>query len=450
MKKKFLNNSIYLFFFVCLFLLSVYLYFSPRSGIFYFWGKKLDLKPNYLFSLDYAPGKFFVYEVPDIENANINEMLSIIQASTLSRISNYYQQNANIFLENKDEQTLLIIETPSSVIDESLNQLLTVPGRLRIFIQKEEISEEEMILSDDWLSGFDLLEGVTEKDLISTKAQIDFQTKQPVISLVFNDGARKLLLKETRENKSKTLMVMLDDNIVLMSPISEPIFNGKLVISGGRSLYQAEIYAAVLVSKASPITPAIIDREVTIDLDKYQNRPKVSLFGLREIEQWQAHLLLVSGIIFLSLIIMGISLKYLGLFASMMMMVSFFLNFVYIRLSRTIISFELIVAMATIWLWLLLMTQFFLREMIFIKKNGNNSAEAIKKVFSPRRKLIRRSLGIIFLSIIAITSISKSKFFGHYSSVSFVQVMQQLSIFNIFIYSFSVLVITKYLLKDKS
>lgn len=443
MKKKFLNNYVCFFIFVFVFLISVFWYFSSKSGVFYFWGRKIDLKPNYLFSLDYKPGQFLVYEIPKLDAENDNEMLNNIQKSASSRINLYHHQKANISLEKKDGQTLLLVETPTSISEETLDQLLTVPGRLRFFIQKENISEEEMILSDEWLSGFDLLDDVSENDLISAKAQIDFQTKQPVISLVFNDSSRKTLLKETRENISKILMVMLDDSIVLMSPISEPIFNGKIVISGGQSLYEAEIYAAILASSKSSIVPILLDKEVEIDIKKYQIRPEFSLFGLISLDQWQGHLFTVFAISFLLLILTIVRYRSLGIAASLGMVFIFFLNFIFICLVRIPISFELVIAIAITWLWLLSINWLFLTELRFLEDTDMTLTEAVKKVFSPHRKIIRRSLAIILLSVIVITSISKSKFFGYYSSASFVQAMQQISVFNIFMYSITVFLITK-------
>jgi|GEM_PF-5608919 len=443
MKKKFLNNYVCFFIFVFVFLISVFWYFSSKPGVFYFWGRKIDLKPNYLFSLDYKPGQFLVYEIPKLDAENDNEMLNNIQKSASSRIDLYQHQKANISLEKKDGQTLLLVETLTSIPEETLNQLLTVPGRLRFFIQKENISEEEMILSDEWLSGFDLLDDVSENDLISTKAQIDFQTKQPVISLVFNDSSRKTLLKETRENISKILMVMLDDSIVLMSPISEPIFNGKIVISGGQSLFEAEIYAAILASSKSSTVPILLDKEVEIDIEKYQIRPEFSLFGLISLDQWQGHLFTVFAISSLLLILTIVRYRSLGIAASLGMVFIFFLNFVFIRLASIPISFELVIAIAITWLWLLSINWLFLTELRFLEDTDMTLIEAVKQVFSPHRIIIRRSLAIILLSVIVITSIFKSKFFGYYSSASFVQAMQQISVFNIFVYSVTVFLITK-------
>lgn len=444
MKKFILNKSIYLLLLFGVFLFCFLLQILPFDGIVYFWGRKIDLKPEFIFSLDYAPGNIFVYELSNMSEDVQENDLSSLRNMVQSRVKNYYHLKPNLFLENKDDRNFLIVETSINSTKEDVDQLLTKLGKLNFYIQKEDIAEEDLILSDDWLTNFSLIEGVSENNVVSTKAQIDFQSNQPVITIVFDAQARQALLKNTKDNKSKILMVMLDENIVLMSPISEPILNGKIVISGGRSLYQADMNAAILLSETSLITPFLPDEESNLDLGIYGERPKVDLFNLYEFNYWQFHLLMIICFFFLSLVFLIIRYRKIGFIASLMILGIFFVNYGLIRLTGTIISFPVLIAAAVIYLGLFLPTLIYLKELAFLRDQGLSIYDALKKVFSLRRGLIRRPLATLFLAVLASYFVTQLELINSYSSLEFVNALQQFVTINIFIYFFIIFALTKH------
>ncbi len=444
MKKFIFNNSIYLYFLLVFILFNVFIQILPYDGTVYFWGRKIDLKPEFIFSLDYVPGSLFVYEFPKMSKDESEHDLSAFKNMVQSRVRNYYHYQPNLFLENKDDKNFLVVEASINSTKDDIDQLLTKPGRLNFYIQKNDVVEEDLILSDDWLTNFSLVEGVSEKNVVSAKAQIDFQSNQPVIAIVFDAQARQVLLKNTKDSKSKILMAMFDDSIVLMSPISEPILNGKIVVSGGRFLYQAEMNAAILLGEESSIIPLLPQEESNLDLSIYSERPRVSLFNRYQLYYWQFHLLIVICFLVLSSILLIIRYKKIGTAALLLILGIFFLNFSLIRLTGTIVSFPMLIAAIVIYLWLFLPTLIYLKELSYLKDRGSLFYDAIRKVFFLRRRLIRRPIATLFLAVLASYFITQLDSINSYSSLEFVKALQQFGMINIFIYFFIMFALTKH------
>jgi len=156
------------------------------------------------------------------------------------------------------------------IIEKRVNEIgLTEPiiqrqGDRRIIVELPGIKEPEKAI--EMLGKTALLECqdesgatvMTGKDLKDAKAEIN-QNKTSVVSLEFSDEGTKLFADLTTKNVGKHISILLDKKILTSPVVNEPIPSGKAIITGSRSIEEAQELAILLRSGSLPVKVDILE-----------------------------------------------------------------------------------------------------------------------------------------------------------------------------------------------
>jgi preprotein translocase subunit SecD len=104
-----------------------------------------------------------------------------------------------------------------------------------------------------------LLEG---DDIIDAAPGFDAQSHQPIASFRFNARGARHLAHITEENVGRPFAILLDDQVLSVSVIREPISGGSVVISGNFTLEEANTIAMKLRSGTLPGRLSVVDQQV--------------------------------------------------------------------------------------------------------------------------------------------------------------------------------------------
>lgn len=165
-----------------------------------------------------------------------------------------------------DEDAVLRV---MQIIERRVNELgLTEPivqrqGERRIIVELPGINEPEKAI--DMIGKTAMLEFqdesgqtvLTGKDLKNAQAQID-QTRN-LVSLEFSDEGGKKFADLTAKNVGKTIAILLDKQVLTTPVVQEMITGGKAVITGNRSIEEAQHLAILLRSGSLPVKVDILE-----------------------------------------------------------------------------------------------------------------------------------------------------------------------------------------------
>ena len=185
-------------------------------------------------------------------------------------------------LQGGTHVVLEAVDTPEAKVDEDavqrvvriierrVNELgLTEPiiqreGSRRIIVELPGVKDPEKAI--EMLGKTALLEFqdesgknvLTGKDLKDARAQID-QGKQNLVALEFTDEGGKKFAELTAKNVGRHIAILLDKQMLTNPVVQEAITGGKAVITGQRSIEEAERLAILLRSGSLPVKVDIIE-----------------------------------------------------------------------------------------------------------------------------------------------------------------------------------------------
>ena len=156
------------------------------------------------------------------------------------------------------------------IIERRVNELgLTEPivqreGERRIIVELPGIKEPEKAI--EMLGKTALLEFqdesgktvLTGKDLKDAKAQID-QSNRNVVALEFSSEGAKKFAELTAKNVGHRITILLDKQVLTSPVVEEPIPNGKAIITGNRTIEEAQRLAILLRSGALPVKVDVLE-----------------------------------------------------------------------------------------------------------------------------------------------------------------------------------------------
>ena len=156
------------------------------------------------------------------------------------------------------------------IIEKRINELgLTEPivqrqGERRIIVELPGVKDPEKAI--EMIGKTALLEfqdeagktHLTGKDLKDAKAQID-QAKQNLVALEFSEQGGKIFGELTSKNVGKHIAILLDKQVLTNPVVNEPIMGGKAVITGNRTIEEAERLAILLRSGSLPVKVDILE-----------------------------------------------------------------------------------------------------------------------------------------------------------------------------------------------
>ena len=176
---------------------------------------------------------------------------------------------------------LQAVDTPEAKVDEDavlrvmqiverrVNELgLTEPivqrqGERRIIVELPGINEPEKAI--DMIGKTAMLEFqdesghtvLTGKDLKNAQAQIDHNRN--LVALEFSDEGGQKFADLTAKNIGKTIAILLDKQVLTTPVVQEMITGGKAVITGNRSIEEAQHLAILLRSGSLPVKVDILE-----------------------------------------------------------------------------------------------------------------------------------------------------------------------------------------------
>ena len=185
----------------------------------------------------------------------------------------------------------------TKIIERRINELgLTEPivqrqGDRRIIVELPGIKDPEKaieLLGKTALLEFQDESGVTVltgKDLKDARAQID-QNKRNLVALEFTDQGGKAFGELTKKNVGKRIAILLDKQILTNPTVEEPITGGKAVITGQRTIEEAERIAILLRSGSLPVKVDMIETRTvgpTLGADSKEKSMQAFAMGLAAI-----------------------------------------------------------------------------------------------------------------------------------------------------------------------
>lgn len=185
-------------------------------------------------------------------------------------------------LQGGTHVVLEAVDTPEAKVDEDavqrvvkiierrVNELgLTEPiiqrqGERRIIVELPGVKDPEKAI--EMLGKTALLEFqdesgttiLTGKDLKDAKAQID-QSNRNLVSLEFSDEGGKRFADLTAKNVGKHISILLDKQVLTSPVVEEAIPSGKAVITGNRSIEEAQRLAILLRSGSLPVKVDVLE-----------------------------------------------------------------------------------------------------------------------------------------------------------------------------------------------
>lgn len=184
-------------------------------------------------------------------------------------------------LQGGTHVVLQAVDTPEAKVDEDavqrvmkiierrINELgLTEPivqrqGERRIIVELPGVKDPEMaieLIGKTALLEFKDESGktvMTGKDLKDAKAQID--QGRNLVAIEFTDEGGKKFGDLTAKNVGKTIAIMLDNQVLTNPVVQEAIPSGKAVITGNRSIDEAQRIAILLRSGSLPVKVDIME-----------------------------------------------------------------------------------------------------------------------------------------------------------------------------------------------
>lgn len=179
------------------------------------------------------------------------------------------------------------------IIERRINELgLTEPivqrqGERRIIVELPGVKEPEKaieLIGKTALLEFQDESGktvLTGKDLKDAKAQID--QNRNLVALEFTDEGGQKFAELTAKNIGKTIAILLDKQMLTNPVVQEAIPSGKAVITGNRSIEEAQRLAILLRSGSLPVKVDIIEtRSVgpTLGQDSKDKSQKAFAIGI--------------------------------------------------------------------------------------------------------------------------------------------------------------------------
>lgn len=156
------------------------------------------------------------------------------------------------------------------IIEKRVNEIgLTEPiiqrqGERRIIVELPGIKEPEKAI--EMLGKTALLEFqdesgttvMTGKDLKDAKAEIG-QNKNNVVALEFSEDGTKIFADLTTKNVGKHISILLDKKVLTNPVVNEPIPSGKAIITGSKTIEEAQNLAILLRSGSLPVKVDVME-----------------------------------------------------------------------------------------------------------------------------------------------------------------------------------------------
>jgi len=197
------------------------------------------------------------------------------------------------------------------IIERRINELgLTEPivqrqGERRIIVELPGVKDPERaieLIGKTAMLEFQNESGVTVltgKDLKDARSQID-QGKQNLVAIEFTDEGAKKFADLTAQNIGKRIAILLDKQVLTNPSVQEAIPGGKAVITGSRTLEEAQRLAILLRSGALPVKVEVMETRTvgpTLGQDSKDKSIKAFTIGVLAIVVFMLLFYRLSGVV---------------------------------------------------------------------------------------------------------------------------------------------------------
>ena len=140
---------------------------------------------------------------------------------------------------------------------------------------------------------------LTGKDLKDSKAHMDGSSR-PLVAIEFSEAGTKKFADLTSKFVGQPIAILLDNEVLTKPVVNEPITGGKAVITGNRSMEEAEHLAILLRSGSLPVKVNIVENRTvgpTLGQDSKDKSVKAFAVGVIGILIFMCLFYRVSGFI---------------------------------------------------------------------------------------------------------------------------------------------------------
>lgn len=222
--------------------------------------------------LDLSGGSHLIYkaDVSGIEKDEVPELMNSLRDVIERRVNIFgvsepvVQVQGGSFISGGAEQ--LIVDLPGVTdVDEAIKMigqtpLLEFKTEAPLNSRQKAKVDENGVVSIDMGSGYIATE-LTGRFLKKSTLQFDPSTREPIVSLIFDDTGKELFAKITRENIGKTVAIYLDGELISNPVVREEIPNGEAFISGNFNPTEAKQLVGRLNSGALPVPVALVSKQ---------------------------------------------------------------------------------------------------------------------------------------------------------------------------------------------
>ncbi|MGG5462561.1 protein translocase subunit SecD [Clostridium sp. B9] len=124
---------------------------------------------------------------------------------------------------------------------------------------------------------------LTGKDVKKASAYIDPQSAQPAIKLELNEEGKQKFAEATKKFKGQKIAIKMDDETLTDPVVNDIISNGEAIISGERSMEDAEKISGIINAGALPVPVKAVSVETVgaqLGADALPNAMKAGAIGV--------------------------------------------------------------------------------------------------------------------------------------------------------------------------
>ncbi|MDM8335642.1 protein translocase subunit SecD [Wolbachia pipientis] len=222
------------------------------------------INPN--LELNRKDASIFISYKSHYKNSLINEVVSDSINNVQRRLDKLGTKEVSV---QKQGQNKILVQVPGIEDTEQIKSLLGKTAKLAFHLaninvaKMQDIDHETTVILKDSLGNSYPIFRKTEiggDSLVNSSVRFGHLGK-PTVHFKFDSIASKRLAKITKENVGKPFAIVLDNTVLTMPTIREPILNGEGEISGNFTEKQASELAILLKSGALPAPLKIIEEK---------------------------------------------------------------------------------------------------------------------------------------------------------------------------------------------
>ncbi len=222
------------------------------------------INPN--LELNRKDSSIFISYKPHYKNSLINEVVSESINNVQRRLDKLGTREVSV---QKQGQNKILVQVPGVEDTEQIKSLLGRTAKLAFHLantnvaKMQDIDHETTVIFKDSLGNSYPIFRKTEiggDSLVNASVRFGSLGK-PTVHFKFDSVASKRFAKITKENVGKPFAIVLDNTVLTVPTIREPILNGEGEISGNFTEKQAGELAILLKSGALPAPLKIIEEK---------------------------------------------------------------------------------------------------------------------------------------------------------------------------------------------